>query len=806
MADSNLPNLSELAETPADGDELYVVDVSDTTDGATGTNKKVTKANLVGGLASETHATQHQAGGADAIKLDDLATPDDNTDLNATASAHGLLPKLSNDSSQFLNGQGSFTTPSVGASTSVQVTVYNQTGATLSQGKAVYIDGWKTGNEVPTVALARSDSATTMPALGLVASDISNSSEGTVQVVGSITLDTSAYSLDDALYVDPSTAGDLTTTKPVGANFIQSVARVTRANVSGRLYVAGALRSNDIPNFTAADKFWYGGTAGVSTEGDITAAGRALLDDASATAQIATLGLDADIATLSLPASTTISAFGATVIDDADAATARTTLGAGTLDNVVEDTTPQLGGQLDVNGNAIGDGTNELLTFTEDASAVNHVNIENEATGSPPIISAAGDDTNIGLNITGKGTGNVKIGNYEFDTDQTVGAGQDNYILTYDNGGGLISLEAAAGGGQTLYDAVLAPSGGDYTDFSTAVAALSAGDSMFISGDTFSETGGVTISTNNLTFVGANRETSIIDLNSATGSTFSGDNLVFKNLQILMQSSGDLTITGNNITMENCKIVLSGSALVNAFYPQTGEGFTMLNCRVEDSMNAEARVYRFAQANQRIIGNEFVTTNGGDSASYGRYQFTGFGSLMVDNVFDCTGGTAVTNAALVSVNDGVFKGNYIDGGDNAQAMGLLLNTGAASGNKIYNVLTGIQTAGNSMIAGNWIQTTSSTSTAVCIKASSGSNNAISGNYLQNGNTGSQIGVDLSTTDNNAISGNAFVNNVTGVNIDATGTQNVIIGNSFFGSTTDISDSGSNNIHIAATDSDPLNTT
>jgi hypothetical protein len=79
----------------------------------------------------------------------------------------------------------------------------------------------------------------------------------------------------------------------------------------------------------------------------------------------------------------------------------------GGLSAVVDDTTPQLGGQLDVNGNAIGDGTRELITFTEDASAVNHVNIENEATGSGPIVSAVGDDANIDLNINGKGTGNV---------------------------------------------------------------------------------------------------------------------------------------------------------------------------------------------------------------------------------------------------------------------------------------------------------------------------------------------------------------------------------------------------------------
>jgi hypothetical protein len=57
------------------------------------------------------HATSHQSGGSDAVKLDDLSAPDDNTDLNASASAHGLLRKLSNVSTEFLNGQGNWATP-----------------------------------------------------------------------------------------------------------------------------------------------------------------------------------------------------------------------------------------------------------------------------------------------------------------------------------------------------------------------------------------------------------------------------------------------------------------------------------------------------------------------------------------------------------------------------------------------------------------------------------------------------------------------------------------------------------------------
>lgn len=82
--------------------------------------------------------------------------------------------------------------------------------------------------------------------------------------------------------------------------------------------------------------------------------------------------------------------------------------GGGGLNNVVEDTTPQLGGQLDVNGQSIGDSVNELISFIEDASAVNHLEVENEATGNGPILRATGDDTNVDLHLATKGTGNIK--------------------------------------------------------------------------------------------------------------------------------------------------------------------------------------------------------------------------------------------------------------------------------------------------------------------------------------------------------------------------------------------------------------
>jgi hypothetical protein len=54
------------------------------------------------------HHVSHEAGGIDAIKLDLLAAPDDNTKLNVTAAAHGLAPKLSGKPGDVFTGAGAY--------------------------------------------------------------------------------------------------------------------------------------------------------------------------------------------------------------------------------------------------------------------------------------------------------------------------------------------------------------------------------------------------------------------------------------------------------------------------------------------------------------------------------------------------------------------------------------------------------------------------------------------------------------------------------------------------------------------------
>jgi len=85
--------------------------------------------------------------------------------------------------------------------------------------------------------------------------------------------------------------------------------------------------------------------------------------------------------------------------------TAGALAGSSGITSIVEDTTPQLGGMLDINGFSLGDGTRKLLGFVEDASAVNYLEIENQATGSGPILRSTGSDTNVDGHLATKGSG-----------------------------------------------------------------------------------------------------------------------------------------------------------------------------------------------------------------------------------------------------------------------------------------------------------------------------------------------------------------------------------------------------------------
>ena len=133
----------------------------------------------------------------------------------------------------------------------VQFKAQNASGGPINKGDAVYIIG--VSGSVPTVGLARADSASTMPAFGLAAHNANSGAEVQVVTFGNLeAYNTTTYSLSrgDTLYVSETTAGALTNSAPAGeANLIQNIGRVVRADASaGILKVGGAGRSNATPN------------------------------------------------------------------------------------------------------------------------------------------------------------------------------------------------------------------------------------------------------------------------------------------------------------------------------------------------------------------------------------------------------------------------------------------------------------------------------------------------------------------------------------------------------------------------------
>lgn len=139
------------------------------------------------------------------------------------------------------------------------------TTTTLTKGQIVYISG-HSGTK-PEVSLARSDSASTMPAFGFVQSDISPESEGYVVYSGLFKgLNTdSGFSEGDTLYVSSSTAGAFQNTAPSGSNLIQNIGKIVRShNTNGEILVGGAGRTNATPNLNEG-KFFIGNASNQSS-------------------------------------------------------------------------------------------------------------------------------------------------------------------------------------------------------------------------------------------------------------------------------------------------------------------------------------------------------------------------------------------------------------------------------------------------------------------------------------------------------------------------------------------------------------
>lgn len=128
------------------------------------------------------------------------------------------------------------------------VLVRNNTGSTILNGKAVYTVG--ANADEPSVALARSDIASTATVIGLATQDIPAGASGFVTVRGIVhDIDTDSFTSGTTLYLSATTAGDLTETPPTDVNHLVIVMGQTllKNATTGSIYV------RIVPNNRLAD-------------------------------------------------------------------------------------------------------------------------------------------------------------------------------------------------------------------------------------------------------------------------------------------------------------------------------------------------------------------------------------------------------------------------------------------------------------------------------------------------------------------------------------------------------------------------
>ena len=144
--------------------------------------------------------------------------------------------------------------------------------------------------------------------------------------------------------------------------------------------------------------------------------------------------------------------------------------------DVVDDTSPQLGGDLDTNSFNIAfddahgindENGNEQIIFQTTSSAVNQFDITNAATGNAPSISATGGDSNIDVAVIPKGTGETKIGtgaatatltsSGAYDLTLDTNSGTNSGVMTITDGAGGNIAITPNGSGNIVLDGLTFP-------------------------------------------------------------------------------------------------------------------------------------------------------------------------------------------------------------------------------------------------------------------------------------------------------------------------------------------------------------
>lgn len=120
----------------------------------------------------------------------------------------------------------------------VQITVRNSTGSTLSKGQVVYLSG-STGNRPNAILADASTEATSSKTIGIVVADILNNTDGQIAVNGTLhNLNTNSFADGDTLWLSTTPGGYVANTPPAEPNHAVFIGYVARAHpTDGRLVI-----------------------------------------------------------------------------------------------------------------------------------------------------------------------------------------------------------------------------------------------------------------------------------------------------------------------------------------------------------------------------------------------------------------------------------------------------------------------------------------------------------------------------------------------------------------------------------------
>ncbi len=184
---------------------------------------------------------------------------------NITINDEYTLPSVDGTAGQAIttDGSGNLSFSTVDSDSALKVTlrVKNVSGGTLNAGTLVRVAPTASppSGNVLEVDVADNSAASTMPAVGILVSQITDGSEGDAVAFGRAAgFSTSGYTEGDPIWVGSN--GAFVGTKPTGSDLIQKVGQIIKVHSSnGSIEVFGAGRTNDVPNLSVG-KIWVGTT------------------------------------------------------------------------------------------------------------------------------------------------------------------------------------------------------------------------------------------------------------------------------------------------------------------------------------------------------------------------------------------------------------------------------------------------------------------------------------------------------------------------------------------------------------------